>query len=88
MKKRFKNLKPFTPEQDRAKARENGRAGGIASGEARRRRRNIREFLKDYLAKDAPPTIQEKMAQYGICPEDRTNLAAMFLAMFVRKRQT
>lgn len=81
---RIENLKPFTSAQDRTKARENGRAGGIASGESRRWRRDVREFLQDFMCRGASPTLQEKMAQFGICPEDRTNLTAMFLAMFIR----
>ena len=36
------NLKHFTSEQSREKAVENGRKGGIASGEAKRKRRDLR----------------------------------------------
>lgn len=46
------NLKPyeFTSDQSRTKAAENGRKGGIASGEAKRRKKAMREVLEDLLA--------------------------------------
>lgn len=50
------NLKPFTSEQSRAEAVANGTKGGIASGEARRRKRDIRLALEALLEKD----IQDK----------------------------
>lgn len=39
------NLKPFTSEQSRDEAKKNGRKGGIASGEARRKRKTLKEEL-------------------------------------------
>ena len=41
------NLKPVRSKEE---AREKGRRGGIASGEARRRKASIREALQVYLA--------------------------------------
>ena len=84
MKKSVENLKPFTTQQDRSKARENGRAGGIASGEARRWRRDMRAFLRDYLDQDAPLELQSMMALYGVAEESRTNAMALFVGVFVR----
>lgn len=51
------NLKPhqFTSNQSREKAVENGRKGGIASGEAKRERKDMRYFAKvvlDELVRD------------------------------------
>lgn len=46
------NLKPFTSDQSREKAAENGRKGGIASGKARREQKTIQTLLQDYLAND------------------------------------
>jgi len=43
------NLRAPTTEE----ARERGRKGGIASGESRRRKREIREMLEEYLAMPA-----------------------------------
>ena len=44
------NLKPFTSDQDREKAAENGRKGGKASGEAKRRKKEMRERLELLLS--------------------------------------
>ena len=38
------NLKPFTSDQNREEAVANGKKGGVASGEARRRKKTIREL--------------------------------------------
>lgn len=42
------NLIPFTSDQSREEAKINGRKGGIASGEARRAKKTMKEML-DYL---------------------------------------
>lgn len=39
------NLRPFTSDQSHEEAVENGRKGGIASGESKRRRKTLREEL-------------------------------------------
>ena len=44
------NLKPFTSDQDREKAAENGRKGGKASGAAKRRKKEMRERLELLLS--------------------------------------
>lgn len=46
------NLKPFTSDQSREEAAENGRKGGIASGEARRQKRDLRRALEILLEKE------------------------------------
>ena len=43
------NLVNFTSDQDREAAARNGRKGGIASGEAKRRRKSLREQLEILL---------------------------------------
>ena len=44
------NLKPFTSEQSHDEAVKNGQKGGIKSGEARRERKKIKEYLEIALA--------------------------------------
>ena len=49
------NLRLFTSDQSREEAKKNGRKGGIASGEAKRERKDMRYFAKvvlDELVKD------------------------------------
>ena len=48
----IENLKPFTSEQSRTEAVKNGKKGGIASGEARRRKKLLRECLEELLEND------------------------------------
>ena len=43
------NLKPFTSDQDREKAKINGKKGGIASGEAKRLKKTMKEVLQAML---------------------------------------
>jgi len=45
------NLKPFTSKQNREEAAKNGKKGGSASGEARRRKRDIRLAMEALLEK-------------------------------------
>lgn len=46
------NLKPFTSEQSREEAAKNGKKGGVASGKARRDKKNLRQALEMLLEKD------------------------------------
>ena len=55
------NLKRFTSEQSREKAVENGRKGGIASGEAKRKRRDLRLQFELLLDKEFTGKNGEKM---------------------------
>ncbi len=85
--KKSDNLRYFTADQDRDLARENGKAGGVKSGESRRWRKAVRSFLQDYLGKEAPPELQEWMDFYDIPIEDRTNLMALLTSVFSRAMQ-
>lgn len=44
------NLIPFTSEQSREKAKENGKKGGIASGKARRERKALNDTLNELFS--------------------------------------
>ena len=50
------NLVPFTSEQNREEAKKNGRKGGIASGEARRNKKMLRDCI-DYLLEREDKTV-------------------------------
>lgn len=52
MANREDNLKPFTSEQSREEAAKNGKKGGVASGEARRRKRDLRLAMQALLEAD------------------------------------
>lgn len=46
------NLRPFTSDQNREEAAKNGRKGGIANGEARRAKKNLREAMQILMEAD------------------------------------
>lgn len=48
-----KNLRPFTSDQSREKAVENGRKGGIASGVAKREKADLRKVIQTWLESQA-----------------------------------
>jgi hypothetical protein len=52
MARKEDNLHPFTSDQSRDEAVMNGQKGGIASGEARRQKKNLRLALEMLLEKD------------------------------------
>ena len=77
-----KNLKPFTSEQSREEAVKNGRAGGIASGEARRQKKALKEFLSDFLNQEADIPLALWMLNNGVSIEDCTNMGAIVVSVF------
>ena len=75
----IENLEPVRTEEE---AREKGRRGGIASGIARRRKKNLRESLKvlmEMKAKDKESI--EAMKENGVESEDMTNAMMVGLAL-------
>lgn len=62
MAKKEDNLKPFTSNQSREEAVKNGKKGGIASGEARRNKRDLRLALEMLLEKDMKSKSGEVMS--------------------------
>ena len=66
------NVKPyeFTSEQSREEAAKNGRKGGIASGEARRKKKTLRETAETMLACELPPDVKRKLKSNGLEAED------------------
>lgn len=78
-----KNLKPFTSEQNREEAVKNGEKGGKASGEARRRKANMREIARQIAS--APVTndkTRTQLERFGIDDESMTNDAMVVAGVF------
>ena len=83
------NLIPFTSEQSREEAKKNGRKGGIASGEARRKRKAFKEQIDYFLALPFPDMtdsngnkIKDAFKNFGIEEEEIDNQMAMVLSMW------
>lgn len=69
------NLRPV---QTKEEARERGRNGGIASGEARRAKKNLKETMKALLEmKVVGDKNQENLKKFGISEEDSTYQTAI-----------
>ncbi len=77
------NLKTPTSEE----ARKNGRAGGIASGEARRRKKTMAELAKMIAKNPASAKDQKKLKSIGIESADATNSAVVVASVFESARQ-
>lgn len=74
-----KNLIPFRSEVE---ARESGRKGGIKSGEARRRKRNIKALMKALLESSVTDIdIYNSTAALGFDDEEITYASAIVAAM-------
>ena len=83
------NLIPFTSEQSREEAKKNGRKGGIASGEARRKRKAFKEQIDYFLSLPFPDMtdnndnkIKDAFKKFGIEEEEIDNQMAMILSMW------
>lgn len=75
------NLIPFS-ERSKEEARECGRAGGIASGIARRRKRSLRETADLYLSLPVSDKRKwNKLAARYVDPEDIDNQMAVVVGM-------
>lgn len=75
-----KNLRPVRTKEE---ARERGRKGGIASGEARRKKRTMKNAAK--LLLDMPiasENISNTMKELGFQEEDLTNQMAVLVSVF------
>jgi hypothetical protein len=77
------NLVPFTSEQSHEEAVENGRKGGIASGEARKLRSAVKRVLNMKLPSDKDELIKE-LEKAGI---DATNDNGIAFAMVLKALQ-
>ena len=75
------NLIPVT-QRTKEEARQISTNGGVASGIARRKKKELREFTRDFLMQDAAPALKGNMKTLGVDAEQMTNLAAMVVRAF------
>lgn len=72
----------FTSEQSRTEAAQNGRKGGIASGQARRQKKTLSELAKIIAENPAPTSAKKKLTKMGISNEDANNNACIVAAVY------
>lgn len=77
------NLRSFTSDQSREKAVENGRKGGIASGQARRKKKSLSEIAKTIAnAEISSEKAKATLSKMGLDDEDLTNNSLIVAAVF------
>lgn len=77
------NLKKFTSEQSREEAAKNGKKGGIASGEARRKKKAMREVAEMVLGSQislSDEKIRQQLKEKGVSDDDMTYQTAVVFA--------
>lgn len=71
------------PPQTKEEAKERGRNGGIKSGEARRRKRDMRKAAEMLLSMPVSfSSVRDSMSDMGIQEEDLSNQMAVIVSMF------
>ncbi len=76
------NLVPFGERSER-EARELGQKGGIASGKARRRKKNLKQKMQLLLSLPAADNDQAELSAMGVDPEDMDNEMVLVKALFL-----
>lgn len=76
-----KNLTPFTSDQSREEAVKNGAKGGRASGQARRRKKMLKEGIAAMMQEQAPEGAVKSFRKAGF--DVSTNYEAMVAACMI-----
>lgn len=78
----------LTPVRTKAEATARGRAGGIKSGEARRKKRTLKELAEMVgNMKVTNERMRVALREAGFDDDDMTNDAAMFFGLMVRAQK-
>lgn len=75
------NLIPVS-RRSKSEVRELGRKGGVASGESRRRRKQLREYAEMVMSMPLEGANRARLESMGIAEEDLTNGMAMVMTTF------
>ena len=79
------NERNLIPVRSTEEARERGRNGGRASGEARRRKKSLREAAELYLSLPvSDKRAWNKLAKDGVDPEDVDNQMAIIAGLSIK----
>ena len=81
----MQNERNLIPVRSTEEARERGRNGGRASGEARRRKKSLREAAELYLSLPvSDKRAWNKLAKDGVAPEDVDNQMAIIAGLSIK----
>ena len=79
------NERNLIPVRSTEEARERGRNGGRASGEARRRKKSLREAAELYLSLPvSDKRAWNKLSKDGVAPEDVDNQMAIIAGLSIK----
>ena len=81
------NLKPFTSDQSREKAVENGRKGGIASGKAKREKRDRKQRMAELLDLNMQGAGVDKIKKFFNINDELNAYEVMVLSCFMKAMQ-
>ena len=82
------NLQPFTSEQSRDEATKNGRKGGIASGKARREKRDRKQIASELLDLTVSGAGIDKIKKFfNLKGKELTAYDTMFLSCMMKAMQ-
>lgn len=81
-----KNLTPFS-ERSVSEAREAGSKDGKASGETRRRKKDMKQKMKALLELPAAANDREQLEALGVSPDDMDNEMVLVMSMFLSAAQ-
>lgn len=79
-----KNLKPFSSDQSREEAAKNGKKGGIASGESKRRKKALKKTIEAVLSLDVDPQTRVALEQLGVDPNDQSVQTAIVVGQALK----
>lgn len=73
----------FTSQQSPKVARENGRKGGIKSGETKRQKKQLKDILTQLMEMPTSKNNKDKLKQLGIKDEEMSNLTMFAVSLFL-----
>lgn len=79
-----KNLKPFSSDQSREEAAKNGKKGGIASGESKRRKKALKKTIESVLNLDVDAATKGILEQLGVDPSDQSIQTAIVVGQALK----
>lgn len=79
-----KNLKPFSSDQSREEAAKNGKKGGIASGESKRRKKALKKTIESVLNLDVDEATKGILEKLGVDPNDQSIQTAIVVGQALK----
>ena len=79
-----KNLKPFTSDQSREKAKINGAKGGVASGVAKRRKASLKKAIESVLSLKVDSSTAAQLSKLGVDEDEQVVQTAIIVSQALK----